>query len=57
MYIFFLQSCVMIFEEVIKDLEEDEMFDVIFRLQQKLTVEKNDSYFRNKTASELKTIK
>ena len=36
-YIFFLQSCVMIFEEVIRGLGKNEMFDVIFRLQEKLT--------------------
>lgn len=56
MYIFFLQSYVMTFEEAIKGLEKDEMFDVTFRLQQKFTRwGKKKTHFRNKTASELKT--
>lgn len=49
----------MIFGEAIKSLEKEELtapelFDIIYRLRQKLTQQKNDSFFGNKTASELK---
>lgn len=58
-YILFLQNCLMIFGEAIKSLEKEdltapELFDIIYRLRQKLTQQKNDSFFGNKTASELK---
>lgn len=58
----FLQNCLTIFEEAIKSLEKDELtapelFDIMYRLRQKLILRKNDSVFGNKTASELKIKK
>lgn len=61
-YMLFLQNCLTIFEEAIKSLEKDELtapelFDIMYRLRQKLILRKNDSVFGNKTASELKIKK
>lgn len=61
-YMLFLQNCLTIFEEAIKSLEKDELtapelFDIMYRLRQKLILWKNDSVFGNKTASELKIKK
>lgn len=49
----------MIFEEAIKSLEKDELtapelFDVMYRLREKLIQQKKDLFFESKTAAELK---
>lgn len=59
MYMLFLQNCLMIFEEAIKSLEKDELtapelFDVMYRLREKLIQQKKDLFFESKTAAELK---
>lgn len=49
-YMLFLQNSLMIFEEAIKNLEKEELtapelFDIIYRLRQKLIQQKNDFLF------------